>query len=1198
MRGAASDLAVESQRHSYTSALLTKEALPPTLQPQLRLPSLNTDSAPSVVLVGPAQPTTSSSRLQREPTSGSAIDVGGDDAKAGHLMCNTEALLRQQQHLHQGALGAGEMGSSQEEVEIAMGQESPAMMSRCPRSPSIAAGRYEEATQAGVGSGHFSPTWFYKLNDAVASGLNANPRETETTTQMDLQKDLDEAAVCESGSGPLAGEGVEGPLRDGVTEFSAVPPCFRNNRLLADCTNVDCPPSGGLKASLRPAGMNLSQHSMQKDRCLTQYRKDSSVVSSEGFKQTLEGQLSSPPPPPPPSSSSSFSVTEGEGSETPQTRVPHETNVCSVGKKHWVLDEDNRNCGEVEEEPMLLSVLLDRGCGKRYEEEAAFWKHRCALAEKQLTVALGDDREACFFKATRSLPQTCVLSTPEAGGTSQTSSRPCCLDGIHLRKTLAPGQTCFVCHQMRKGKEGITNEEAKEVTIQIEGHRFAVFSSSGVVNQDVASTTTTEEKNRWILEEECGQMQETLDSLSLECETVKGKLVAQVVRNENLETTLLAKEEQQMAQHEQWLAQENKLRGNQEKLATALRQVHRNLAGTTEKLEEKDKELRASRERCCVVEAELAELKVEVVGLRDASAKRLEEGQQLQQQLEQLETEMRLCNTDMMGRSSIADSGKTETCYKGCNKDGTTLSDALRKDTEQRLQGVLSAMHCGEARHEWIVSQLLDTVKLLVGTNVEEEVLLKVDNKLQQLVQSLEELLKFQLDTSHNEWNFPPDKSELFEAPQASIHDESSVTDLVSRAQERMSQLVQWSSALQRRHSELIEELEVVRADRNELVGRQNMGTRHLQQLLLSAEQEKTRLTILLGERDETIWKLNGGSSLAGNSLKQPTRSSRDSPSAEAQVTGEEDEALHGMHIRDLKRFLLYVGQQTDIFADSLHALFMETLVAMTQTHRDQQTRAEAREAAIQKQLQHLCEEGAVRQRTQEESLDVLRAQLKRVQNELVDKEGALRTLLQCKLRQGEQPRRSLRNEEQPEMFQHLMGASKSPLRGLTSSPPLGDEKRGEYVSTGLVSVPPHAASSPRAACASDDGVQDFHGADRSGAVHESPSSLVPGAFAGHNKRGQGRQLHSSQHLPGRQCHPLPNSGALALSFSLSSGAAYSLPTETSDSYHRCSSMVQRGMMRKHQEVWMRQAELMGLVSDEERHDGFPHPITLLRSRK
>ncbi|ESL06254.1 hypothetical protein TRSC58_06074 [Trypanosoma rangeli SC58] len=1194
MRSAASDVAVESQRRSYTSALLTREALPPTLQPRLRLPSPDTNGASSVVLVGPEQPTTSSLRLQRELTSGSDIDVGGDDTKAGHLLRNTEApLQRRQQRLSQSALCVGEMGSSQGEVEIAMGQESPAMMSRCPRSPSTAAGRYEEATQAEVGSGHFSPTWFYKLNDAPASDLNANPRETETTTQMALQKDLDEAAVCESGDRPLAGEGVWGQSQDGVTEFSAVPPCFRNDRLFADCTNLVCPPSGGLKASLRPAGMNLSQHSMQEDRCPIQYRKGSPVVSSEGFKHALEGQPSSSPHPP----SSSASVTEGEGSETPPARVPHETDVCSVGKKHWVLDEDNRNCGEVEEEPMLLSVLLEWGRGKRYEEEAAFWKHRCALAEKQLAVVLGDDREACFFKVTRSLPRGCVSSTPEAGGTSQTSSRPCCVDDIHLRKTLAPGQTCFVGHQIRKDKEGITNEKAEEVTIQIEGHRFAVFSSSGMVNRDAAPTTTAEEKNGRILEEECGQMQETLDSLSLECEAVKGELAAQVVRNENLETSLLAKEEQQMAQREEWLAQENKWRGNQEKLATALRQVHRNLADTTEKLEEREEELRVSRERCCVAEAELAALKVEVVGLRDASAKRLEEGQRLQQQLEQLETEMRLCNTDTIDKSGVADSGKTETCYKGGSKDGTTLSDALREDTDQRLQGVLSVMHRGEARHEWIVSQLLDTVKFLVGTNGEGEVLLKVDNRLQQLVQSLEELLKFQLEAPHNEWDFPPDKSEPLEAPRASIHDESSVTDLVSRAQERISQLVEWSSALRRRQSELIEELEVVRADRNELVGRQNMGARHLQQLLLSAEQEKARLTILLGERDETIWRLNEESSLAGVSRKQPTRSSEDCPSAEAQVTGEGDEALHGVRVPDLKRFLQYIRQQTDIFTDSLHALFMETLVAVTQAHRDQQTRAEAREASIQEQLRHLCEEGAVRQRAQEESLDVLRAQLKRVQNELVDKEGALRTLLQCKLRQGEQPRRSLRDEQQLEMFQHSMGASKSPLRGLTPSPLLGDDKCGEYVSTGLVSELHRAASPQRAACASCDRVRDSHSADRVGAVQQSPPS-VPGALAGHNKQGQGRQLHSSQPLPERQCYPLPNSGSLALSSSLSSGVAYSLPTETSDRHHRCSYMVQRGIMRKHQEVWMRQAELMGLVGDEERHDGSHHLMNLLQSRK
>ncbi|RNF25789.1 uncharacterized protein Tco025E_02000 [Trypanosoma conorhini] len=1194
MRGEASDLAVGLQRRGCTAAALTEEALPPALRPRPRLPSANTDGAPSVVLVGPAPPT-SFARPQREHTPASASGVGGDNAMPGHLPRDEEASF--QQHATLCVSRACELGSLQGEVEVAAGQASPAMMSRCPRSPSTVAGRYEEATEAGVVSGHFSPTWFCRLHSAAGSGVIANPRDTETSTQMKLQKDLDEAAVSEGGDGPLVGKGVCEQLREETTEFSPVPLCLHDGRLFADCTNVDCPTGGKLKAPLGPAGMNRSLHGVQEDRRPIQYRKCSSAVSCEGFKHAPEAQLSPPPRTPP----SSVSVTEGEGSEAPQTRVPHEGDVCGVTRKHWVLEEGPRHCGEAEEEPVLLSVLLDRGCGKRYEEEAAFWRRRCALAEEQLAMAVGGECAPCAFNTAQSLPQRCVSSPPEAGSLSRaSSSRPSCLDGIRLGTTLAPGQGCSVAPQVSEGNEARTNEQNGEKdSIQIEEHHVASSARPEMSNQGTAPKTTAEQKDRCILESECGVMPNTLDRLRSECEALRGELAAQVVRNENLETSLVAKEEQQMARREEWLTQEKELRGKREKLATALRLVHRNLASTAGKLEEREKEIHAARARCCLLEAELAASKTEVVGLKDASVKRLEEGQRLQQQLEQLEAELRPCDTDTMSTSSIAGSAKTET-YTGDNRDRTTLSDVLREETERRLRGVLAAMRRGEGRQEWIVSQLLDTVKALGREDVDRDVLVKVDKKLQQLVQSLELLLNFELEPPHNTSGFPPAEIGPSDAPLAIVPDAGVFADLVGRAQELVSQLAEWSGALQRRHAELVEELEVVRADRNELVGQQNLGAQHLQQLLLAAEQEKKRLTLLLGRREATIRRLNEEPISTGDLLKQPARSCRDCPPGAAQDTDEDTDTLHGLHLRELERALLHIGRQTDAFADSLHALLMETLVAVAQAHRNQLARAEARGAALQEQLRHLCEEGAARQRAQDDSRALLQAQLEGVQNELADKKGALRTLLQLNLRQGGKPWRGMREERQEGTPQHLVGSTKSSPRRLALSPPLGDEKRGGDVSTGLVLDPPHAALPQRAACAAADGARGSSSAERTSTARGSPSSLVPAAFAGHDKQGQLGHLHASpQRPPGRQCLSLPYSGGIAPNSSSSSDAAATSPPKGStDRHHSCSSTVQRGTMRKYQEVWMRQAELMGLLSDERGHDESPQLIALLRSNK
>ncbi|KAF5225816.1 Flagellum attachment zone protein 18 [Trypanosoma cruzi] len=1196
MSGAGSDFALVAQPRGTKPALVADEVLSPFLQPRLRLSSSGSDGVPSVVLVGPSPPTPFL-LSQRGHLSMSVSSAEGDVKMPGNLPRDEESHFRLCES--SGVLCAVETRTSRMGKGAIPAQKSPTCMSGCPRSPRTATGRDEEATEARGGPGYFSPTRVYKSNGAAAKSFNACTSKTRGVSQVTLKKKLDEASASQNGDRLLMENDLGSKLRRESSEILAGSPGLRHVRPFADCTNVNCVSNGGLKAPLMPAGINRSYHSQQEEKRPIQYRKGSSFFSSDGFKQTLQAQLSSLSCPCP----SSVDVTEGERREAQKTSVPRNSRMCDATKKHWVLDDDEETHGEADEEPVLLSVLIDRGLGKMCEEEAEFWKHRCALAEEQMAVENRnvdhDDDEFRSCMTAQTLLQQRVASTPDGKGPSQLESLPHCLNDIRTQRVVPKGEIYSVSQQVEVGKKGDQkNEEEEEASKQIEGRRFVASTSQKMVYQDESPKKTAEKENQWVLKKECEQLQRSIARLRSEHEDLRRELETQVIRSEKLEMSLVAKEEQQAAEREEWLLQENKLKNRQEKLAAALRQVHRHVSSTAEKLEQSEKDLEASRKRCCALETELAAAKMEVLGLKATCTEHLEEGQRLQKQLEQLESELRPCDASMMNTSSIDGSDKTA-IYKGDIGDGTALTDVSREDTERRIRAVLLAMRRGESRHEWIASELIDAAKALGGRDVNKTTFSNVDKELRQLMQSLDVLLKFNPESSYDVWDFPPVEDEQLDGQLTAINDGNSITDCVSRAQERVSQLVEWASALQRRHSELTEELEVVRADRNELVGRQNKGAQHLQKLLLSAEEEMTRLKAILGERNETIRKLKEEWRSAGDSSKEPARRASEGPFVATQATGDDVDTLHGARTCDFERLIEHMEQQTEIFGNSLDALLMETLEAVKKAHENHLTQAEWRNIASPERRRGVRKERDLNQRAQDESLDALRSELKSVRVELAEKESAIRTLLRLQMRQGEKLHQELRNEPVPKTPGSLGNSPASFCRVRASSTSLGGEKFADDISNGPVLDSPKAAPrSGGALCATEDGVLHFHSADRTGTVRGTLSSFVPATVSGHGKPNQPRHHRSrSQHMPRTQFCSLSPSGEIVSGSSSSSGRFSNLlPREATDEHHSCSNRVQRGVMRKHQEVWMRQAEMMGILTDVSQYGASSYRTTSLQT--
>ncbi|EKF31207.1 hypothetical protein MOQ_004961 [Trypanosoma cruzi marinkellei] len=1183
MSGAGSDFALVSQPRGSNPVVVTDEVPSPFLQPWLRFSSSGSDGVPSVVLEGPSPPTPFL-LSQQGHLSMSVSSAEGDVKMSGNLLRDEESCFRLREP--PGILSAVETRTSRMGKSAVTAQTSPTCMSGRPCSPSTASGRYEEATEARGGPGYFSPTRVYKSNGAAAKTFNACTSKAGGFSQVALKKKLGEVSASQSGDRLLMENDLGPKLRRESSGISAASPGLRHVRPFADCTNVNCVSKGGLKTPLIPAGINRSYHCQHEEKRPIQYRKGSSFFSHDGFKQTPKAQPSSRPC----SSPSSVGVTEGERHEAQQTSVPHSSKACDVTKKHWVLDDDEETHGEADEEPVLLSVLVDRGWGKTCEEEAAFWKHRCALAEEQVAVEhRKDDDTVRSCKRPQTLLQQRLVSTPNGKGPSQRESLSRCLDDIRTQHVVPTGEIYSASQQVEVDEKGDQKNE-EEASMQIEGRRFVASACQEMVYQDESPTKTAEKENQLFLEKECERLQSSIARLRSEREDLRKELETQVIRNEKLETSLVAKEEQQAAEREEWLSQENKSKNRQEKLAAALRQVHRHVASTAEKLEQSEKDLEASRKRCCALETELAAAKMEVLGLKATCTEHLEEGQRLQKQLEQLELELRPCDTSLMNTSSVDGSDETA-IYKGDNGDGTALTDALREDTERRPRAVLLAMRRGESRHEWIASELMDAVKALGGRDVNKTTLLNVDKDLCQLVQLLDVLLKFNPESSYDVWDFPPIKDAQLDGQLTAINDGNSITDCVSRAHERVSQLVEWASALQRRHSELTEELEVVRADRNELVGRQNRGTQDLQKLLHSAEEEKTRLKALLGERNETIRKLKEEWRSAGDSSKEPARRASEGPFVGTQATRDDVSTLHGVRTCDFERLIEHMEQQAEIFGNSLDALLMETLEAVKKAHEIHLTQSKWRIIASPERRRGVREERDVNQRAQDESLDALRSELKSVRVELAEKESALRTLLRLQMRQGEKLRQELRSEPVPKTPGPSGNLPASFSRVRTSLTSLAGEKLGDDISTGLVLDSPKAAPrSGGALCATEDGALHFHSADRTGTVRGTLSSFVPATVSGHGKPRQLRHHRShSQHIPRTQCHPFLPSGEIVSSSSSSSGCfSNSLPREATDEHHSCSNRVQRGVMRKHQEVWMRQAEMMGILTDVSQYGASP----------
>ncbi|KEG15147.1 hypothetical protein DQ04_00171110 [Trypanosoma grayi] len=1108
--------------------VVVEETSPSPVEPRPRSASFSASKGfPSVVLAGPSPPSSSSAASQH----GSGPEFFADDTSVSEAE-RAWASRQQRGGGEQARLGQGGILQPMEARTPKEGtvteRTSPTCMSNCPRSPSSAAGRYEEAMEAQTGPGNFSPTCFYSNGSIAPNDVGAGRSHS-----MVVWNEVDGAHLVGISDDLPVVEDDSWAKKEKNTPVVAVTPSKSPSlQLFANRTNESCIQYGKPKALLAPVGINTS-HSSESQQCAIHYRKDIFSSTIAGGGDELPRVQKSP---------LSFIVTTGGSASGRKTRGMRNGSEFDTTERRGILHDNAQRRGEAGEEPVLLSAVLDRGWGSMCEEDVAFWKRRCILAEQKLAVAVQRISEHFSSTAATAGSQSCTSSPPEEKESSNCTTlvSEVGLGNKHLRK--APPQNQVESVRLWEGNGEM---KATSNTVTTRG------ATSGAVVPKNRPKKVVESK----IDNERTELENLVTRLRLERDTLKDELNKQTVRNEDLETRLLAKEEQQEAQREEWLTQKEKLREKQEQLAVALRQAHLNVSSTAEQIGQREEELQTARTLRCAAEAELAAVNKELREMKKTNERQLEDGRKLQMQLKQLEAD-----NQSYGSKNVTETSKND------SRDYVILRGALLERTEQQLQRVLAALQRGEARRTWVASQLSEVMKCVNATWTEKEDFLSVETKVQQLVHSLEALVGSRMKVTNDGWETPTIEDVTCDKPLMTTGADCSAADLLSLAQEGVSRLELWSDAFQQRYFELKEELKVVRADRNELVGQQSQRVRNLQQQLLTAEQEVTRLMLSIGERDETIRRMKEESRVVMPSQEPTSTVAPPSRGAELQAAREKIAAMQAAHRVDLERVVEHMGQQAEEFGRTLQAAREEAMEMMMSSQREELELAERRNSAMQEQLQRLREEREMNRRVQDECLGALRSQLNKTRGELAAKEGALRIALQVQLGQSERWRQQLSNEREVHTPEALVVSPTTPGPIVTSIPSLTNDKRNEGTPLEPAEellVPETRRPGAILACEE---------AEPSRPTVRGPSARRTVTFSPDVIFVEDHQTYSTS----------SSSGGLASRSPSSSGSSASSPGADSGERHDSGHVIHRGVMRRHQEVWMQQAELMGIPPGEE----------------
>lgn len=937
-------------------------------------------------------------------------------------------------------------------------------------------GRHEEASEAHVVPGHFSPTPFHK-NRVVTSALaTLDTADTGDGPPGKSLREMDEIFGLESTDGVSMQKCFWEKTQKELSTVFSDSLSLHEGGLFVNRTNENLKQYRNDKTSSAPAGINRSHRGYQDERCsiycqdnnlsFHAFRREDSLRVNQSFPPPLFSSLST---------SSSVAVGDrGKGQETTDTCCG---SVHGGAKNNWILNDDPQYRGEAGEEPVLLSTILYQGWGKLCEEEAMRWKRSCALAETPLTSDARHETDSHVFKkaVTAGFSQQCAAP-------SLKPSEPATLLVVTHSPQLENkrSQNFVTCDQIRTlsscGQEEKEEDKSEAVNMRerrdaffLEGGRCSVASANG---KDARADQVSGEKDY-------EQLVKTVTRLRLERDNLRHELNLKIICNERLETVLIEKEERYVSQREEWLAREAVLKKKQEQLAVALRQVHRHVSSTTEKTEHKEKELRAARARCCVLETELEAANAETLGLKEACAKRLEECQRLRRQLDQRETGVQLCSDDMGVSSGSEEENEEEGGdFKG-NGDGdsTVLDDVLREATVRRLQRVLVAVQRGESRRSRIASQLMRVLKSFEKRFFRKKKLFGANRVLQQLVQLLEGILEFTLEAAREGWESSTGEGKKCVESLPLLHnDDNGHDDLIPNflncVQACVFRLGAWMGAIRQRHLELREEVGIVCADQNEFACQQNTrASRLLHQPLFTVELEKARLLAFVEERDKAVWRLKKEDGVIVDSLQEPTTGVSRKPCVDLQAYRERMDAVHSVPYKELERLAEHTRQMVDEFGCSLHALFLKALEGFAKTGE--------RRSVPEKQILRLTGECEVSPRIQDECSHTPRAQLTTMQAESVDKDSAVRTVLRAQSQGEEVLRREQCAEQVSEAQNSLNGSPTSCRNCFLSSPLLVHDECCNIPSVSRVAEPSDVSFYESVAHCRDDETTSFHSTKR-----------------------------------------------------------------------------------------------------------------------
>ncbi|ORC92712.1 uncharacterized protein TM35_000034650 [Trypanosoma theileri] len=1074
--------------------------------------------------------------------------------------------------------------------------------------------------------------------DSVVSSI-ANTTMTGVDCSVPLTDDKDNTCGIGCSDGTTTIDAAEDKNRKEVPDVISRLPNSQGENMFLNRTNDNCIKYGRKNATTTPVGINISQPSQlvpsqEPQRCSTLHSKNG-TRSQSTEREPLMNNRHTP---------LSFIVTGGGPNGRSRRSILPEENVgSSRSGKRWILSDGPESRGETGEEPVLLSTVLDRGWGKMCEQEAAWWKQRCVIAEQQLAIAIQRVNEYCSATttATTSLPssssiQLDTLETQEKEKTSIHSPliSELELENKRLRTLLAQSKENSV--KLEEVERGSTVVRCKQDIETKKNNCIDVL-----INK-------TDREVQCMLDERCHDLQESVKLLRSERDTLRNELYEEVIKRENLETDLLAKEEHQHSQQEEWLSMECNLKKKQELLATSLRQTHLKVSEMSEQVEEKEKELQKAQLRIHLMEEELSMSKAEVMRLRETGEKNLQEGRRLQEQLQKLEADLYL-HGDIKNENISG-------------KDGSNLSDSFQEHTDGLLRRVVDRMRRVNSDEKWIASQLVQTLKGIGVTELIE----KTDSsslesigrlELQHLVHSIETLIASiakMLNDNDDDWKMTSDTvcEETYDTLSTSALNNINYADLLTRAKDSLSQLETCINAQKQRHMELREELEVVRKDRNELVGQQSKQVRHLQKLLLTAEQEKVRLMLDIEERDKIIRRLNEESSLT-MSIKKPSTSS----SEVKHISALESQDMKASPFPNsyLGRLLDHVNLQMEEFYHALHSRMMMAVESFAQLKGEELLHIKERAAALQGQLQRLREERVSNQRVQDECFEALRAQLIKVRAELAEKEQALRIALTAQIRQETNGRPQRSSSSSTSSIVKISGETTlRPEESLLSLPtPRSPSVTLPAVFSAEESLPPPSPPPPllqkqheeeeeqqqqqrqqreqEKKEEEDKQNQHHNGRDLTKPFEELRSTVSAHSYNKHDLEGDDAlPIHfTGRSTPGRrtvtfapsvivveeqrregddkeeewdnklkeyqqQANPL-SYAALASRSPSSSFSSTSSAITSGKETQMTSQAIQRGVMRKHQEVWLRQAEIMGIPIDEGEHLSTTSPSSFMQ---